>query len=81
MIDKGCETKFLIEGAQLTDLLKQEDEKMEEFEVEIHPNGRKIVPGTKIRMNSDVPASALTLKNQFKKLNYSQFTPNTIKIR
>lgn len=40
-----------------------------------------MVPGTRLLANSEVPKEALTIANQFKKLNYSNFTPNTIKIR
>lgn len=37
--------------------------------------------GYSLMYNKDVPVSKLHVQNQFKKLNYSHFTPNTIKIR
>ena len=37
--------------------------------------------GYSLLYNKDVPVSKLHIQNQFKKLNYSHFTPNTIKIR
>ena len=44
---------------------------MDNFEVELPQDMSKVVPGTKIKMNMDVEADARTIKNQFKKLNYS----------
>ena len=34
-IDKENDTKFMLDGAQLTALLQQEDKEMENFEVEL----------------------------------------------
>ena len=57
---------------------------MKEFECELDnpdiPN-KKLIPGYEVLKNSELPATALTLKNHFKKLNFTHFTPNTIKIR
>lgn len=83
-VDKVDEKKFIVKGAVVTGLLPQEEDEMKEFECEIEkPKGRdkKLLPGTTVSTNADLPASSLTLKNQFKKLNYTHFTPNTIKIR
>ena len=54
---------------------------MKEFECELEKPNNKLLPGYEIMKNSELPATALTLKNQFKKLNFTHFTPNTIKIR
>ena len=46
------------------------------------PAGRKkLHDGTEIKLDSQVPKEALTRKNQFAKLNFSQTTQNTITIR
>lgn len=36
---------------------------------------------TEIKLNSQVPKEALTIKNQFHKLNFTQTTKNTLKIK
>ena len=54
---------------------------MKEFECEMEKPNKKLLPGYEMVKNSDLPACKLTLKNQFKKLNFTHFTPNTIKIR
>ena len=82
-IEKVDSSKFLAEGAILTDLMEDPKEKMEKFECEMMGarNTAKLVRGTEVVPNRDVPASALSIKNEFKKLNLSQFTPNAIKFR
>jgi hypothetical protein len=62
---------MVCEGAQIHELLDQADEKKEEFEVEIQRDNKHLIPGVKLAYNKELPASALTIKNQFKKLNYS----------
>ena len=54
---------------------------MKEFECEMEKPNKKLLHGYEMVKNSDLPACKLTLKNQFKKLNFTHFTPNTIKIR
>lgn len=65
------------------DLMEDPKAKMEKFECEMvgPENNPKFVKGTLLNPNRDIPASALTIKNEFKKLNMSQFTPNAIKFR
>jgi len=54
---------------------------MKLFECEMERPNKKLMAGYEMKKNVDLPASELTLKNQFKKLNFTHFTPNTIKIR
>ena len=81
-VEKESDAQFLAAGGIVTEIIEQQEDELKNFEVElVEPNKDKIVPGTKIIPNSKVPKEALTLKNQFAKLNFSQFTPHTIKIR
>ena len=54
---------------------------MKLFECEMERPNKKLMAGYEMKKNADLPASELTLKNQFKKLNFTHYTPNTIKIR
>lgn len=80
-IDQTNDRKMVVEGAQIHDIIEQENEKAEEFEVEIERPMNRYIPGCRILYNKEVPAASITIQNQFKKLNFSQFTPQTIKIR
>ena len=81
-VDGEDDTKFMKDGGVMTELLEQKDEELAKFEVElVQPSKEKVVPGVELELNKNVPAEARTAENQFKKVNYSQFTPNTIKIR
>ena len=52
------------------------------FECELKDkNKEKMLVGTKLKYNKDVPSTELGPVNQFKKLNFNQTTPNAIKIR
>ena len=72
-IEKEDSSKFLAQGAILTDLMEDPKEKMEKFECEMMgpKNNPKFVKGTELHPNRDIPASALTIQNEFKKLNMS----------
>lgn len=52
----------------MTDLLNQQDNELANFEVELPIQKHKLVPGTTVKFNCDVPAGALNLKNQFDKM-------------
>lgn len=41
----------------------------------------KLYPGESMKHNSEVPASELTKKNMFKKMNYTHFSANVVKVR
>lgn len=45
------------------------------------PDPKKVPPGFKFKKNSEVDAKDRTFKNMYQKVNYSQFSPNTIKVR
>ena len=70
-IDQKNERKMVVEGAQIHEILEQADDKKDEFECEIDRPTNKMIPGTKFLYNKDIPASELTRKNQFKKLNFT----------
>ena len=53
---------------------------MFEIELDRKKDGR-LLPGVTINNNSQVPASELTRKNMFKKMNFSMYDPNTVNIR
>ena len=82
-VDKENEAKIVVKGAVIHDIIEHKIEAAEkEFECELeYQPTKKMLPGTTLAMNKDIPASALTRKMQFQKLNFTQFTPNTIKIR
>lgn len=81
MIEKTHDGKFLVEGALLTDLLEQDNKKLDEFEIEFDHDTKKLIPGTKLKKNSEMEAKDITTEMQFQKLNYNQGTTNSIKIR
>ena len=71
-IDKHDETNFMVTGAEIKALVEKTDAKEDQYEVELHmPPNRNLMPGTTMKLNSELPASELTKKNMFKKLNYS----------
>ena len=82
-IDKVAPNKFLQEECEIRDLIEVEDGNTEEkFEIELNqPHNPKLFNHIHMQHNSELGASALTQKNQFKKLNYTQFNPNTITVR
>ena len=69
--------------AIITDLQENENEDIKTFECEMpQPPNPYMKKGEKIRHNKDLHPSAITGPNQFKKLSqFSQFSPNIIKIR
>ena len=54
MVEKNDEGKFLVKGAVITELLENEQKKLKNFEVEFKHDPTKVVPGTEIKMNSEV---------------------------
>lgn len=82
-IESKDDAKMVVEGAVITEIIEAKNEEAEkEFECELEAQPKhKWLPGTEMPMNKDLPASALTREMQFKKLNFSHMTPNTIKIR
>jgi len=45
------------------------------------PDPKKVPHGLKFKKNSEVDAKDRTFKNMYQKVNFSQFSPNTIKVR
>ena len=81
-INQDADDKFICVDAVITDILEQKGDENEMFECELkNKNQDKMLMGTKLKFNKDVPATELGPVNQFKKLNFDQTTPNTIKIR
>lgn len=73
--------KFMTDGGVLTEIIDQQEEVLDTFELELPMDQKKLLQGTDIKLNSQVPKEALTIKNQYHKLNFSQTTKNSIKIR
>lgn len=71
----------MCENAVLTDLIEDKQEDQGNFEVEIDRSTTKLLAGTSVNKNIEIPAGSLTTKNAFRKLAFSQFSPNTIQIR
>ncbi len=44
-------------------------------------NKHKVIPGTQLEPNSKVTKEERTHENQFKKLNFTQMTKDTLKIK
>ena len=65
MINKTEDNKFFAPEAILTDLLDEDEEKLNEFEVEM-PNlhdRKKTLEGTNLKLNKDMDSSERTAKN------------------
>jgi hypothetical protein len=81
-INQDDDHKFICADAVITDILEQKGDENDMFECEMkEKNADKMLVGTKLKYNKDVPSTELGPVNQFKKLNFNQTTPNTIKIR
>jgi|TARA_B110001450_G_scaffold209163_1_gene200053 hypothetical protein len=81
-INQDDDHKFICTDAVITDILEQKGDENDMFECEMKDmTAEKMLVGTKLKYNKDVPATELGPVNQFKKLNFNQTTPNTIKIR
>ena len=83
-IDREKAGRFVLDGALVTDLLDMDKDRAKEFEVEVMEHAKneaKMLPGISMKLNSELPASEITPKNQFEKLKYSSIAPNSIKIR
>ena len=62
----------MVDNAEINDLIDKQNEEYENFEVELLDKKKgKLLQGVEIVPNSKIPASALTKKNQFKKLNFT----------
>lgn len=72
-VETKDEAKMIVKGAVIHEIIEQKKEEAEkEFECELeYQPTKKMLPGTTLAMNKDVPASALTRKMQFQKLNFS----------
>lgn len=73
-LDQDNPAKFFVAGAQIKELVEDDDEKEERLEIELCPTRKdkgKLLPGTQMLYNSQLPASELTKKNQFKKLTFT----------
>ena len=81
-VTQDDDEKFMKDGGVVTEILEQKDEELGRYEVElIEPSKEKVVPGVELELNKNVPVEARTAEMGFKKTNFSQFTPNTIKFR
>lgn len=61
----------MCENAIVTDLMEDKKEDEGNFECEIDRSTTKLLPGTSVNKNIEIPAGALTTKNAFKKLAFS----------
>ena len=78
-VDKHKPVKFLMDGAQITEMIEKEMAKKENYEIELlQKENPKLYPGVEVLTNADVPINDITRVNMFKKLNFTQFTPDTI---
>ena len=86
-IDKDDPAKFMVGNSILTDVMENQQNEQKMFEVEMlqhEDQDKTLLKGTTILPNRTVNktcAEAITPVNMFKKLNFSQHTPNTIKVR
>lgn len=66
-INKFEENKFFAESAAVTDILEQQEEGDQNFEVELLnvPDPKKVPPGYKFKKNSEVDAKDRTFKNMY----------------
>ena len=75
-INQDDANKFVCADAVITDILEQKGDEDDMFECEFKDkNTKKMLEGTKLKYNKDVPSTELGPANQFKKLNYNQMTP------
>ena len=57
-MDKSNKRKFMVEGAEIKNLIEKEDVWQEKFEVELNNvNHQRLLPGTTMKHNSELPAS------------------------
>lgn len=86
-IDRDDPTKFMVGNSILTDVMEEQQEEQQMFEVEVlqdQEHKKTLLQGTCVVPNRTINrtcAEAITPVNMFKKLNYTQHTPNTIKLR
>ena len=57
-MDKSNNRKFMVEGAEIKNLMEKEDVQPDKFVVELNNvNHQRLLPGTSVKHNSELPAS------------------------